>query len=388
MKFIDLFHKTGDKLYPDWNTILSIKEFRDLGLCQQSTVWHKEGNALVHVTSVTNHMVNYFHDNGLPMNDDYYIQMVSAALCHDLGKPSTTKWEEDLQEYKTKCHGQVGARITRKLFFDEPDIELREKVCCMVKNHMTLHHILDSKKEIDKKLKRLSWNMVTVKDMLLLKHCDSLGSKNDVETPEMLDKVFNEIKENAERLDCYEKPFQFENNFERLKYFYGVENSENYDEHFLAIIMVGLPGAGKDTFIKSFSGDNGLNVNLSNLPMLCRDLIRTEIGIKGEKPQGNKAQEDKVTDIFNKRMMELCKDHKSFIVNNTNLLKKYRQDYCKKVIEHGGTPIFVYVEAPTLEETKKRREGQIKPEIIDNMFWRFEFPEPSECLLPMVLYKH
>ena len=374
MRFIDLFHKTGENLYPDWDKILTIKEFRDLTLCKQSTIWHQEGTVWPHTVAVTNEMVNYFHRNGLPMNDDYYIQMVSAALCHDLGKPSTTKWDEELQEYKTKCHGLVGARITRFLFFDEPDIQLRERVCCMVKNHMVLHHLLDDNKHIEKKLKRLSWNLVPVSDMLLLKHCDSLGSKNDIELPEYLEFQCNRIKAEAEKLNCFDKPYDFGGNseFERLKYFNGVEEAEE-DDDFNVVIMIGLPGAGKDTYIK-----NALD---ENTPVLCRDTIRTEIGLEGEKPQGNKKQEQEVTSIFEARMKKLCEEHKSFIINNTNLLKRYRENFNKMIVAHGGHPVYIYVEAPTFEETKKRREGMIDPKVIEDMFWRFEFPELSECSL-------
>lgn len=377
MRFRDLFHKTGDNLYPDWNTILSIKEFRDLADCPQSTIWHKEGTVWPHTAAVTNEMVNYFHRAGLPMNDDYYIQMVSAALCHDLGKPSTTKWDEEIQEYKTKCHGLEGAKITRRIFFDEPDIQLRERVCCMVRNHMVLHHLLDDKKHVEKKLKRLSWNLVPVMDMLILKHCDSLGSKNDIEIPEYLELKRDLIMKEALKLNCYTNPFEFENDFERLKYFNGVENAEEVED-FNVIVMIGLPGAGKDTYIK--------DVLDKDMPVLSRDTIRTEIGLKGEKPQGNKSEEEKVTRIFNERMNELCKEHKSFVINNTSLLKRYRENFNKTIIANGGHPSYVYVEAPTLEETKKRRDGMIEPDVIDNMFKRFEFPEMSECSI-LVLSK-
>lgn len=378
MRFRDLFHKTGDNLYPDWETILSIKEFMDLTTCPQSTLWHKEGHVFTHTCAVANQMVNYFHRMGWNMDDDYYIQMVSAALCHDLGKPSTTKWDEELQEYKTKCHGIEGARITRNLFFDEPDIQLRERICCMVKNHMILHHLLDDKKHIEKKLKRLSWNLVPVKDMLLLKHCDSLGSKNDIELPEYLEFVRNRIQAEAEKLGCYDKPFEFENDFERLKYFNDVKDAEEIED-FNVIVLIGLPGAGKDTYIK--------DVLDADTPVLSRDDIRKELGLTGEKPQGNKSEEDRVTHIFNERMKKLCEGHKSFIINNTNLLKKYRQTFNKMIIEHGGHPTFIYIEAPTFEDNLKRRDGMISPKIIESMFWRFEFPEMSECALPMVFVK-
>lgn len=386
MKFRELFHETNGNLYPDWPKILSIKEFRDLTTCPQSTLWHKEGHVFTHTCAVTNQMVNYFHRMGWCMNDDYYIQMVSAAMCHDLGKPSSTTWNEELHEYKTKSHGLAGARITRYLFFDE-EIELRERVCAIVKNHMILHHVFDGG-QVDaiKKLKKLSWNMVRVKDMNLMKYCDSMGSQNDIETDESKMEDCLKIKELAEELGCYETTFKYESAFDRLKQNYGIAEDVEQVEGFNVFVLIGLPGSGKDTFINEIKKVFNTG-KIGDIPVLCRDTIRSEIGLKGEKPQGNKAEEDKVTHIFNQRMKELCENHTNFFINNTNLLRKYRENFNKVILSHGGIPVYIYIEAPTLEETKKRREGMIDPKVIDNMFWRMDFPEPSEYSLPIIFQK-
>ncbi len=371
MKFKELFHLTNGKFYPDWDKILSIKEFRDLTLCKQSTVWHKEGHVFNHTVAVTNEMVNYLYKEVPNVSSEYFVMMVSAALCHDLGKPSTTWWDEELQEYKTKCHGQAGEKITRKLFYDEA-VELREKVCFMVRHHMILHHILEKKEKIERSLKRMSWGQVTVNDMLILNMCDSFGSKNDVETRESILEHCDKIRQIALDLGCYVKPFRFNNKVERRSYFTDIPYDDEFATYdgFTIYMMIGLPGAGKDTYIKDTFG--------TAFPVLCRDEIRTEIGLEGVKPQGNKKQEDYVTRIFNKRFLEYCKERKSFVINNTNVVKKHRTEFLKMAMEYNPRVLYIYVEADDINKNYDRRREFMDTAVIDRMFDRFDFPEPWE----------
>ena len=371
MKFKDLFHKTAGKWYPDWEAIMRIDEFRKLALCKQSLKWHKEGDAWCHTVAVTNEMVNHLYKDYCPDMEKYYLMMISAALCHDLGKPSTTKWDEELQEYKTKCHGQVGAQITRSLFFDE-DIIMREMVCYMVRHHMTLHHILDDPSKMERTLKKMSYGWVSVSDMLLLSMCDSFGSKNDVETRETTKERIQKIADTASKLNCLNTHYPFDKPYGKFTYFNNLPEDAALNEEcdkFTVYILIGLPGAGKDTLI---------NDVFPELPTVCRDEIRKSIGLKGEKPQGNKAQEDKVTHLFKKRFTELCQEGKDFVVNNTNLRKKYRAEYVNEAIKYGARIAFIYIEADSIDTNKKRREGMIAPSVIDGMFERMEFPEPYE----------
>ena len=112
--------------------------------------------------------------------------------------------------------------------------------------------------------------------------------------------------------------------------------------------------------------------------MICRDDIRTSIGIKGEKPQGNKKEEEIVTEIAELALQEACKNREDVVINNTNLKKEYRKEYIKTAIKHGAKLVYVYVEAPAFEDNLKRREGTIPHNVIENMLDNFEFPYPIE----------
>jgi predicted kinase len=301
--------------------------------------------------------------------------MMSAAICHDLGKPSTTKFDEERGDYTTKCHGHVGANITRRLFFDEYYM-LREKVCYMVRHHMDLHHIFDKEATSSDKVIQLSHGRVTVKDMLILNICDSIGSKNEIEGKEVIAEKEERIKSLANELNCYEKPFEFNNEFEKITFFRsksraytgGSEAPKGYGQ-FTMYVMIGVPGSGKSYYIKN---------NLKDTVQISRDLIRTEIGLTGEKPQGNKEQEDTVTKIFNKRMLECCKNKQDFVIDNTNVRKMYRDAYTDMAMRFMPKIVYIYVEAPSIDENKKRRKGMMPLEVIDRMWNQFDFPEPTE----------
>lgn len=339
MKFQELF---DIDMNPLWDKILTIKEFAALKDAKHDQMWHHE-DPLQHTINVTNRMREYLEEKNVLRSSIYYLIMMSSALCHDIGKAETFAWDEKLNKYTCKRHDIVGEKITRKLFYDS-NFYVRESVCYMVRWHMKLHYILE--KNEDEKYNLITFfdkGIMPLKELFILNRCDSLGSVNDIETEETLFKRWHQIEE------CI--------------------NAVHKKPKFNAYVMIGLPGSGKDTYIHE---------HLSNLPVLCRDNIRTEIGLKGDKPMGNKEEENKVTLIFNERLKTYCQEHKDFVINNTNLLRKYRDEFGKVIRQYGGLINYVYVEAPSLETNKERRKGQMPLDVIDRMLSYMEFPQADE----------
>lgn len=137
-------------------------------------------------------------------------------------------------------------------------------------------------------------------------------------------------------------------------------------------VMVGLPGAGKDTWIAQ---------NLPNThKVVCRDDIRAEMGLcqAGEKIVASREQENLVTAIFNQKLKEYARAGEDIAINNINLVKRYRMEYKRTLRDFDVNWIYVVVEAPDLDTNKKRREGQIPPEVFDKMVARYEPPTPDE----------
>ena len=136
--------------------------------------------------------------------------------------------------------------------------------------------------------------------------------------------------------------------------------------------MIGLPGSGKDTWIKN---------NLPGVKCIAsRDDIRVELGLCGpdEKFAGTPEQENLVTGVFQCKLKEFARSGEDIVINNTNLIKRYRMDYKRLLKDFPVEWIYVVVKAPSIEDNIKRREGQIPPEVIIRMANRYEPPTPDE----------
>lgn len=137
-------------------------------------------------------------------------------------------------------------------------------------------------------------------------------------------------------------------------------------------VMIGLPGAGKDTWIAN---------NLPNThKVVCRDDIRAELGFcnAGEKIVGSYQQENLVSAVFDQKLKEYARAGEDIAINNINLKKKYRMGYKRTLADFDVKWIYVVVEAPDLETNKKRREGQIPPEVFDRLVASYQPPTPDE----------
>ena len=139
--------------------------------------------------------------------------------------------------------------------------------------------------------------------------------------------------------------------------------------------MIGLPGSGKNAYIN--------NVLLKKHPdavHISRDDIRIKFGYckEGEKYLGTEEEERSVTHAFNKIFDEAVLGDKPIILNNTHLKEKYRTENVSTLRAFGFKVIFIYVEAPTLSDNYKRRDGQIPKIAINKMALSFEYPRINE----------
>lgn len=350
MKFKDLFN---EDMTPNWKKILSVKEFSSL-----KSVKCKYGSVFDHTKSTVEYMAKELDMLSVSNTDDAYLVMMTGALCHDIGKKT---------EHIDGESGINGSNICRRLFYDEKVFN-RERVCYMVKSLPYMWTMFDNDMAI-RTLIKISWGHTSVKDMELLYKCDFLAGEG-LGGEEVLSEQVEKIKKFSGDIKCYTKKYDFDNIGQKNEFFYKVpDNSYKKGKKFTVYFMVGLPGAGKDTYISK---------RLHGIPTVCRDDIRTEIGIGGVKPQGTKKEEDMVTRIVNERIIDFCEKRTTFIINNTNLKKEYRDAFEKMVLPYKPKIVFVYIEAPSVSVNKDRRSGQIPPNIIEKMSRNFDFPEPYE----------
>ena len=359
MKLIELFNKD---LTPNWDVFE--KTFPEMSTCHHSERWHKEGSATNHTRLVAEEMYKRVSQL-IGKDEDRYIIMMSAAMLHDIGNPSTTYWDEKQGDWCCKSHGEAGERLFRNIFFDER-LDLREKVAYLIRYHMLLHHTLQKGKERqERELIQLMNGLMPFEDMLLLNECDLRGSINEENTEENISSHINSLNEAVATLKSEGKDNQWK---------YADERSAKM------FVMIGIPGCGKSTYAE-YLQKNELIRGVMTMPIVSRDLIRIEMGLcgEGEKCMGSKKEEDDVTRRVEEQIKGLSSMGASFIVDNTSLKKKYRDQYIDYISKYDVVPIYVYVEAPSLDENYNRRDGQIDKDIIKRMWDGMEFPNRSEC---------
>lgn len=368
-KFVD-FPKNiswmlNDDLSPNIKNLKKCQEFYALKDVKQSPKWHGEGNAWNHTLLVAKEMHRLISDKSWFLtNNDKKLLMV-AALCHDLGKATTTYFDEAEQDWKCKNHGSASEKITRNLLFDE-DIKLREEICWLVRWHMNFHHITQKPENKQcEEIIRLSQGASTIEKLLILNVADSRGSKSKENSEANINDRLVPIASWAMSKDCYIKPFT-------------PTPRTNVCTMF---VMIGLPGSGKDTYIKKF---------LPSLPCICRDDIREEITdgqILGRKLMLDNQGEAAVTNMVRERIKNCCLRERNFIINQTSLKKKYRQEFKDIALKYGNVNVvYIYVEAPSIQTCIDRRGGGKWEGIINRMWDSFEFPDNSECD-KLILYK-
>jgi len=89
-----------DVLFPELHALID---------CPQEAEWHPEGNVWVHTLMVTDEAARLARLDGL--DDDGILVCVLAALCHDLGKPATTVFEDG--RLRSRDHESQGEGPTR-----------------------------------------------------------------------------------------------------------------------------------------------------------------------------------------------------------------------------------------------------------------------------------
>ena len=399
-KFFDKYFKVKTisdnsfSIEPVWKKIEKIPEFAVLKECKQSPKWHSEGNAFIHTQCVVNAAIKDIENTYYGVSQTVQV-LVLSALFHDIGKGVTT-FEKD-GRWHAYGHEIEGEKITRKILWDE-GWAFRENVCALVRLHMEPLNWFNMKGGILEKLAETheliskigpvdTLANMHITDLIRLKMWDVEGSKQE------------DAKSKQNDLNNLSKLFQlckhmFDYDTKGLYDFILYKDFKMEDKKPLTVVtLIGLPGAGKDTFLQkllqtdspfTYISDGGLKTvptyDPKNAVVLCRDDIRAELGFckNGEKIVGTSKQEQDVTKLFNDRLLDAARNGKVIVLNNINLKAKYREETLRYLSGYDVKSIYYYIEADCLDTNKERRNDQIPDEVFDNMIMNFDWPKPSE----------
>jgi len=135
----------------------------------QDPEWHPEGDVWTHTLLVLNEAARL--RSGLEKHD---LELMFAALCHDFGKPITTKFIRG--RWRSPSHDSKGIAPTEKFLRRlTNDRHLIDKVKSLVKEHLRPIQLYKSRKQINSGTIRRLALRVNIPDLVLLARADYFG---------------------------------------------------------------------------------------------------------------------------------------------------------------------------------------------------------------------
>ncbi|HEX8888353.1 MAG TPA: HD domain-containing protein [Pyrinomonadaceae bacterium] len=158
-----------DQLFPELKALIGVPQQKE---------WHPEGNLDIHTWLVV--------DRAREMIDDLpYAKQVTvmlAALCHDFGKPATTKFEEG--KIRSRGHEEAGVQPT-ETFLDRLNIhtldgyDVRAQTIALVRDHLKPGEFYKKRDEVgDGAFRRLA-RRCELELLYRVSKADSLGRNAD-----------------------------------------------------------------------------------------------------------------------------------------------------------------------------------------------------------------
>lgn len=345
---------------------------------EQNPAFHAEGDVWTHTKMVCDTLVKL--DSFRKLSEEKRRVVFLAALFHDIGKIPTTRWEDD--KWTSPNHTLVGSKMARQFLWHELGLcgtpekqQLRETVCNLIRYHSFPPHAIDDP-DGKRKLLAIAVNgqncpLFTIELLCVLCEADALGrvcldEKDRVHMAEQVQLCREFSMEN----DCYTGTFSFPSAYTQF-YYLGRKNItpevELYDDTWgEVILMSGLPGTGKDTWIKE---------NCPYLPMISLDEIRKEMRIS---PIDNQS---KVLEIARERAKEFLRKRQPFVWNATNLSPMVRQKQIKMFTQYHASTRIVYLETDWKEQLRRNsdRVATVPEQAICSMMEDLVLPEAKEA---------
>ena len=151
-------------------TLHQVPELLTLPGVQQNPQWHPEGDVWIHTLMVVDEAVR--ERTGDPAEDRL---LLWAALCHDLGKPLCTVFQDG--RWRSPGHDAAGVKPTRALLSRlTQDEVLIEQACVLVHDHLAPHFFMEegtSRAGIRRLISRLG--TVPLSLLVRLGRADSFG---------------------------------------------------------------------------------------------------------------------------------------------------------------------------------------------------------------------
>lgn len=349
----------------DWEALSSFEWFLQLQNCPQDPRHHGEGDVATHTRLVVESLLattTQFWDLSEVERQVVYL----ACLMHDIGKASTTCVEPD-GSITSAGHSRAGELLARRLLWElECPFVIREQVCALIRYHQVPFFLID-RSDAQRLVAEISLRC-RADFLAMLAEADILG-RICSDTSRVLDNI-ELFREYCRDEGCSNKPRAFASDHSRVVYFRSPgrhPDIEVYDDTRAEITMMcGIPGAGKDTYIRE---------HLTGTSVVSLDDLRAELEVSPSSEQGIVVQAAKA------RAKEFLRRGESFVWNATNLSQQRRGPILALAADYKARVKIVYVEVPfrVLLLQNQNRPAQVSEKIIQRMIQRWEIPTLLEA---------
>ena len=361
----------------DWQALNSTSLspiFKRMAETMQNPEYHAEGDVLTHTKMVCEALI--CDPEYLNADENDKIILFLSALLHDIGKTVCTRLENGV--LTSPRHSIVGAVMAREFLWHELSLSgtkekqiLRESISNLIRYHSFPPYAI-SAKDPQKRLITIAANgeLATgfnIRKLCTLERADARGrvSKNESDHIERVEYCALA----AEEACCLDAPYKFSSDYSKRAYFSGKlswPGGEIYRDSFgEVILMSGLPGTGKDTWIEK---------NHPDMPVISLDRIREELRVSPLENQGPVIAE------AHGRARAYLRKKTPFIWNATSINAQLRSKQISLFEEYGASVRTVFLETSMEEELRrnKERDREVPERVIMNMLSRLELPERHE----------
>jgi predicted kinase len=339
----------------------------DMRHVPQDPRYHAEGDVATHTQMVLEALQAEADYQALPRQKQELLW--AAALLHDVEKRSTTVLEDD-GSITSRNHARKGEFTARTLLFrDIPaPFFIREEIAALVRLHglpLWLLQKPDPQKALLQASLRLETNL-----LYLLTRADVLG-RICADQEELLERTAF-FKAFAQEQECLAGPRLFPSAEARFNYFYKADATPDYipfpKETFAVIMLSGLPGMGKDSYIKKHA---------ALLPEISLDAIRQKHKLKPE----DTAATGWAVQQAREQARVFLRQKQPFVWNATNLTRQMRSQLIDLFVTYGAYVKLVYVEVPYAAWKKQNnlREAAVPEKVLDRLLQKLEVPQPYEA---------
>ncbi|WP_341842902.1 AAA family ATPase [Chitinophaga caseinilytica] len=342
---------------------------RDMAATPQDPAHHAEGDVAVHTRMVLEALCADAAFMELPPQEQEVLW--AAALLHDVEKRSTTIIDAD-GSISSPGHARKGALTARNILYrDIPaPFAIREQVVALVRYHGFPLWALERPDPV-KELVKVSLEADT-RLLAILARADVMG------------RICGDRDELLYRIDCFEAFCQeqgcwgtsreFATPHARMHYLLGENAHPDYVPFNTPIaevvVMSGLPGAGKDTFIRK---------HFPELPLVSLDGLRNEMDVAPTDAAGN----GRVIQAAKERARAFLRRGEGFVWNATNTTRQMRTQLLELFYSYGAQVRIVYVEVPWRQLARQNgsRDAVVPALVLEKLAAKLEVPAAWEAHL-------